>query len=118
MSVMRTAVEKVKRGWTAGAFYKREYNQYCAVGALRSAAGIPDEALTEEEDELDLPSSYGPARDALANVIEEQYPDWFAINGGSNSFNLITSFNDEDNRTQEEVIAVMEKAAIKLEEQE
>jgi len=108
--VIRDAMNRVAKGWCKWALMNDEGN-VCMAGAMMQASGMGlgvgnrtdwygadwDGAPQESRD------LYYSARGAIADVIKEQY--------GHTS---VSAMNDST--TQPEVLAVMEKAALGLEE--
>jgi hypothetical protein len=95
-----------EQGWTKGTF-TNEDGEVCLLGAIAEALPF---TLAEvmRTDEVDR----------VTNVIEANYADrvpvWvmsanaFAL--GSTSFDVITKFNDHEDTTYTDVVAVLEKA--------
>lgn len=136
MSVLKATIKKIEKGWTKGTLEDEE-GYVCLLGGFRRATiEDPYADLELEEDYLaDLmgPSTYREYRESIVRVVDvinEQYPDYFATkiaNGegheswlvepisAENQNALIVTFNDDADRTEDEVIAVLEKADAKEE---
>ena len=84
------------RGWIQGAYSRLD--GYCAVGAIR--------AVTEDYDEIKA------AQSALAKTLRENgFEDAFDYETEFiKDFELITNWNDADERTRGEVIQLMRDA--------
>ena len=110
--VLQHAAGVIERdGWTRGT-YRDDDGRVCLAGAigvalteLKPILGSDPLWLAEVHEER-----YG---DLLWPVIEEQYPEWCAIYEAG----PITRWNDDELRTKEEVVAILEKAAVRLSEQ-
>ena len=100
---IREAIEVlVRSGWTKATFTD-EAGRHCLQGALYEAHC----ALPYSERETGVPVGGELADDLrLVNrVIEEQYPDRFGGVG-------VSRFNDHPETTLEDVVRVLEKAAV------
>lgn len=97
MNPIREAMNNLSGHWYKGGLSDGNGNN-CGLGHVLRVSG----------------STYDAARCIMNNVAYEQYPD------RSNFDNLkgFASFNDHPDTTEEEVLAVMEKAAIKWDELE
>lgn len=105
-------------GWGQGD-YETGDGKHCAIGAL---AAIKLVGATMDELRA-VP--YGKVAnflhaeveiEALAEVICEQYPDMHSISMEAPVHSVI-NFNDSPDVSKEDVIAIFEKAAVKLNEQ-
>lgn len=102
MNPIRKALENLPGRWHKGSLTDRRGN-YCGIGHVLCAAqqlGITDT---------------NPLGDLLNEVAHEQFPDRTQRAPWSNG-PTFADFNDCGDTTEEEVIMVMEKAAIKWEE--
>lgn len=99
---VREAVRQLElRGHCKGISEDRD-GRVCAAGAVALACG----SMIDE-----------PARSVmrvLDEVAAEQYPD--RIRSGPERYRLVVLFNDHPDTTVAEVVAVLEKAAARLEE--
>lgn len=122
MNTLNTAADLLRKGWCRDDY--QEDDKFCALGAIAVASGVP---LLEDEGNYyfdDYNFSESPEVRALARVIVEQYPERFEdftedtieIIKTEESAEVVYLFNDDQN-TVEPVIAVMEKAALLLEEE-
>lgn len=102
MNQIHQAAELIRqKGHVKGSYQTNK--GFCAVGAL-NFVGVGQETVL----------SY-LATDVVADVIREQYPDRLNLPCRS-GFAAIVRFNDHEDTTQDEVVAVLEKAAVKLDE--
>lgn len=103
--VLRQAAAEVDKGWCQGNLIDHQ-GHVCALGALRRVVrtapglGYVDDSIRH-------------AGQVLAEVMAEQ----FGLAPAAEFLSLIARANDTPGRTKEEIIACMEKAAAKLEEQ-
>lgn len=88
LDVLKGARELVAKGWTQGAFQRG--GCYCALGAIIKAAEPVSEARLVAEDE-----AVRHLQDLVGNYVDE--------------------WNDEDYRTQDEVVAAFDKAIERVE---
>lgn len=97
---IRRALEVLaSTGWTKHAFTD-DGGRHCLQGALYDAYGLcPDKVTGELADDVRI----------VNQMIEEQYPDRFGAVG-------ISRFNDHPETTLEDVVRVLEKAAIRKDE--
>jgi len=58
---------------------------------------------------------YAKARDILNDVVIEQFPDR-TYDLGIRSYHSVVKFNDHPDTTEDDVVAVLEKAAVKYDE--
>ncbi len=106
-NTIREAIRVLSRaGWAKDAFTD-ESGRHCLQGALYEAHGIG-----AVDDQVGRPVDGELAGDVrLVNeVIREQFPERFGGVGASR-------FNDHPHTTVDDVIAVMEKAAVRKDEQ-
>lgn len=90
--VLERAANIIKEhGWVRGAFY-REGQGFCAIGAIRAAAGHDPGTI----------GAYKPAMQRLATLIG-------ALNGKGQT--MIGNWNDGKATNKEEVIAALQAAA-------
>lgn len=93
------------RGW-ARLYMIDEDETRCSIGALHLDQDDSNQIWSAEET---------PSRETriLAGLIREQYPEWVRENMGTmGDFNLVYHWNDAEGRTQEDVEALFEKAAL------
>lgn len=108
LNTIRTALDVLsKRGWTKDAFTDQD-GRHCLQGALYEAHLL---ALPAEK-QPGVPVTEPLAADIrLVNeVIEDQYPE---RSGGIG----VSRFNDHPETTVEDVVRVLEKAAVRKDEQ-
>jgi hypothetical protein len=106
--ILRTARESLEGHWYQGHYGDGEGDR-CAVGHIMSAAGIDiDGYLSSRVGGPIWTRDVHAAVMLLGSVIKEQYP------GHDDNVPL---WNDADGRTEDEVIAMFEKAAAKAEEE-
>ena len=101
MNRIRAAIEVLAaRGWTKGAFAD-DSGRHCLQGALYESHGCqPAAALTRElRDDVRV----------VNEVIEAEYPDRYGAVG-------ISRFNDHEDTTLDDVVRVLEKAALRRDE--
>lgn len=107
--------DRVARGWTQGALSSTDNNgtTYCARGAI-----VCDNVL------LIVPGVKRQAEMLLARIIREQYPEYVCTRPGwcnghnydasddkhERSIGTIVCWNNAPERTQDEVVAIFEKA--------
>jgi hypothetical protein len=98
-----------EKGWTQGKLQDEYDDRVCALGALSFA--LHGDAHGEVGLEL---------HNVLTGIIKEQYPDltsdWCSICNMDHG-NGVAAWNDRDERTEAEVIALFEKAAVRYDEQ-
>lgn len=104
---LREAAYLIRRnGHVQGSFHEAG-GGYCALGAIRSAMQM--DALSAIH--------YTAEAIALARVIREQYPDRVHYSGrGNETFVTVTTFNDHIDTEPEDVLAMMDKAAVQMDE--
>ena len=110
MNPLREVITRLPGHWYKGGYGDGKGN-YCGVGHL-SEYGYNVGSSQEEMNE---------AFKLMNEVAFEQYPEraTYVINFGSDVQEVAKSFanfNDHPDTTEEEVIAVMEKAAVRFEE--
>lgn len=102
MNSIREASKVIQRGWIKGQSSDGQ-GKFCMSGAMYCVTAGGD--------------AFQHAVKALDEVVLEQFPDRVHIVDGRNLLGMATiCFNDNAETTKEEVLAVMEKAAIKLDE--
>ena len=104
MNQIHQAAELIRRRGHVKGSYQTDKG-FCAVGAL-NFVGVREIVSSGQQ------SHDG---DVVADVIREQYPDRVNLPCRT-GFAAIVRFNDHEDTTQDEVVAVLEKAAIKLDE--
>ena len=88
-----------EQGWIQGAYQHRSAG-YCVLGALGKASWQQMALMI-------------PAKDLIWDTIEEQYPrDPTKMRG----YVGVAGWNDSPGRTKDEVLAVLDKTILKLEE--
>jgi hypothetical protein len=108
MNRIRQAIEVLAHaGWTKGTFTD-EGGRHCLQGALYEAHQVQ----APQKDDVGTPLCRPLADDVrlVNSVIEEQYPERFGAVG-------VSRFNDHPETTLDDVIRVLEKAAVRQEEQ-
>jgi len=106
MNGLREAAENLPGRWYKG-FYGDDEGNFCAVGHLRNAFGWDDEAGFREIGRDTLSEFHAQIR-LLNEVSQEMFPE----RSGHN----IVNFNDHPQTTEDEILSVFEKAAVKWEE--
>jgi len=98
MNYIRKALERLPGRWYKGGLGDGAGN-WCGIGHLQEVAPFRNA------------HDYGQQQ--MDKVAEEQYPDRLGSKDGA-GFQLVpfAAFNDHPDTTEDEVIAVMEKAAI------
>lgn len=115
-NVFRSVARNVPGHWTKGA-YSDGQNNFCALGHLARALGQEN----GDWDGLDFRQA-NPYVELLTETIVEQYAeDYFLVHDvlqqvDMGSDVLIPEWNDAPGRTEDEVVAIFEKAAAKAEE--
>lgn len=100
IKVLKTALKRVQKGWIQHhwSFRDADGNQFvCLEGAIFGYCDSRKHGLTSAQIE---------ARDAVLNVIHERY---------DGRFSSIPDFNDQAERTQDEVQEVIKLGIIRLE---
>lgn len=108
MNRIREAIEVLARkGWTKNAFTDGA-GRHCLQGALYEAHGL--RPFTETQ--VGLPVSEGLATDLrlVNDVIAANYPERFGGVG-------VSRFNDHPDTTVDDVVCVLEKAAVRRDEE-
>lgn len=110
MNAIREAAARVKGHWAKG--YLSHQGNACGIGHLHIAAGVL--AL------VPLPPEVREQQKLMGTVALEMFPDRFAPEEQS-EFAWVgappfAEFNDHPLTTEDEVIAVMEKAAVRWDE--
>ena len=106
--VLREAAKNVPGHWMQG-FYGDGAGNYCAVGHIAKALGMDvDGYVKGERREPVWDDDVEALALALGEVILEQYPESVGYH--------VPNWNDAEGRTEEEVVAMFEKAAVKAEE--
>lgn len=99
IKVLQTGIKRVAKGWTQGDWKCQGPDgkwYVCMEGALFGYCSADVHGLTAAQDE---------ARDVCLQIIAERYPE----------HNSIPGFNDDPERTKDEVLEVMKLALIRLE---
>lgn len=100
---IREAIEVLARsGWAKNAF-RDEAGRHCLQGALYEAHGL--EAPGAEHAHRPVNAAFSTDIRLLNRVIEEQYPDRVGAVG-------VSRFNDHPDTTLDDVVTVLEKAAL------
>lgn len=104
--VIRKAAEVVQTGGLCKGRYHTAKGEHCTVGALQAVTDSFSGTLVTD------------AQEVVAGVIFEQFPERVAVLGASGdfTFGVVTFFNDHEDTTKEDVVMVLEKAAMKAEE--
>ncbi len=102
--MLRVALENVPGNWHQGNMFGDEGDSACGLGHVNRAALTSGSFMPRSE--------MNAAYESMAVVAGEQFPER-AWNSQRHTF---AAFNDHPDTTEDEVIAVMEKAAIQLEE--
>lgn len=117
--VLQRAAGIIERdGWTKGQYQDEDSGAVCMSGAIALAIlEIQEERGMYGWLSVDsVAEAYeGPYSDLLWPIIEEQHPDWWELYWSVNA--TVAAFNDYDERTKEEVIAVLEKGAVRTREE-
>lgn len=117
MTYWDTAIETVKKGWGKGHLWGRSKNTgeefHCMLGAIGVARWGQqfDGWVGDWQHDLRAMMQEDPVTSAMIakvrTVIHEQYPQYRPDHG----LGAIYHFNDFFDRTQEEILAILEKAA-------
>lgn len=105
--VIRKAAEVVQTGGLCKGRYHTAKGEHCTVGALQAVTDSFSGTLVTD------------AQEVVADVIFEQFPERVAVLGASGrdyTFGVVTFFNDHEDTTKDDVVMVLEKAALKAEE--
>lgn len=111
---IRKAAENLKGNWYKGYYFNsRNHSKMCGIGHLQSAIFDKplDLATNEALNDGERWNLYGEAYEIVNNTAGEQYPDRMK----HSTFNF-PNFNDHEDTTEDEVIAVLEKAAVRYDE--
>ena len=104
---IRAAIEVLARtGWTKQAFTDED-GRHCLQGALYEAHGLVPRC--DDQPGVALRDDLAADVRAVNEVIQEQYPDRFGAVG-------ISRFNDHQETTVDDVVRVLEKAAVRNDE--
>jgi hypothetical protein len=106
VSIIREAMKNLPGHWYKGGKGDNQGN-FCGIGHV---VEIYDKKCGEDEVDLEFPKTI----DLMNEVAREQYADRITFDSMLMHF---AQFNDHPDTTEDEVLAVMEKAAIKLEEE-
>jgi hypothetical protein len=107
-NTIRTAIEVLARkGWTKDAFTD-EAGRHCLQGALYEAHCLP--LPVEKQPGRAVPEDLALDLRLVNEVIGAQYPERLGGVGASR-------FNDHPETTLEDVVTVLEKAAVRKDEQ-
>lgn len=121
MNVARKTLEILNAfGWIKGS--ARSHDGYCAIGAMTVAMGSwrcgvngPQKLPSPFNKEVE----YVKAAERVRGIIKEQFPDrcfgWPAIE--FQPIRFVAAFNDHPDTTFDDVRMVLEKTAIKLDEE-
>lgn len=112
MNTLWQAAQKIR-----GHYHKGDYadgkGNYCMLGAMASVRGVQDTILTgDEEGDILFDHEFNAQENILKEIIEEQFPDRL----GLNRFPGVPTFNDHPDTTEDEVVAVLEKSAVRWDE--
>lgn len=99
---IREAVENLSGHWHQGGYNSEDGNNSCALGHLRSVMGFH-----ENYDNFDY-TEWRKCIGILNRTSGAMFPDRTSQN--------IVIFNDHPDTTEDDVIAVMEKAAVRYDE--
>jgi hypothetical protein len=110
------AIEKVQSGWTQGTY---EHNgRYCGIGAIAS--------VVAKENNVSLGTVLHGVRDfwdevtarskVMAEVAAEQYGERMTGSMTQDGSPHFPEFNDHEDTNKDDVIAIMEKAAVRYAE--
>lgn len=116
MNPIREAAEQIKGHWHQGYYHTDDMKKFCGVGMMRKVVGDLENVnpfATGNDWRSPSEAYYSTIRCAgeiMDGVAAEQFPDRME---GVESF---VSFNDHPETTEDEVIAVLEKAAVKWDE--
>lgn len=106
MNTLAKVVKALPGHWTQGRFNRGDSR--CSIGWIYAIGGIPGhlpgERLREQCEQVKL----------LDEIVSEQFPDRVADLQASH--NATVAFNDHPETTEEDVVAVFEKAAVKWDE--
>jgi len=106
VSVLRKMRTNIPGRWTTDAYYDEDTNGYCTLGHIALALG-------EETGEFDYVREEAmPYAQFIQEIVQEQYPEFKRADELLN----IPYWNDAPGRTEDEVVAVMDKAIAKAEE--
>lgn len=119
LETLKTARENLPGHWHQGEYTDNAGN-YCALGHLANVEG-----MISKNGEVYSRYDQDIASRPLAQVIGEQYPDWIEKTYGSYcnledqdflDAAVVAEWNDVPGRTEEEVIAIFDKAIARAEE--
>lgn len=103
MNIVREAASNLKGHWLQGKM--RDGDNRCGIGWLCETA-----KQTKLNDQVLLGLSF------MTEVVREQYPE--RLDGPEiSSIPPFAKFNDHPHTTEDDVVAVMEKAAVRLDEE-
>jgi hypothetical protein len=104
MNELSVAAQNLRGSWYQGD-YTDDNGNYCGIGHLCRAHGMTDRDIYDDELSEKLLSQL----EILNAVAIEQYSDRIATKHSDRSF---PDFNDHLDTTEDEAIAVLEKAAV------
>jgi len=104
---LRAAAERIRRGWVQGSLYYD--GRVCAVGAIVDA----DQRLCDVFNFTDLPADLQLAIREVARLLKLPHS-----NASRTSVASITTWNDADGQTAENVAASLEYAALLFEQEQ
>lgn len=111
MNIERKAIEVLaERGWGKGAYLEPHTGNVCGLGAIAIAVGMNDCDINRGT-LFNPPAEFDAHRKHLDDIATEQFPDrigtgWFGFFG----------FNDHPDTNIEDVLLVLEKAAVRADE--
>ncbi len=122
MNPIREALNALPGHWQKGSLNDNKGN-HCGLGHMHNALGgsdgylpmVFDDSAPEYKLSRDLRIEAERLRGIMDEVAVEQYPDRVGLSPLAYS-SKFAEFNDHPDTTEDEVVAVMEKAAIRLDE--
>jgi len=106
--IAKKSLEMIRAGWIQGISRRTETIDGFPVRPSYCMVGAPYWATGGEEN-----GNYLAVASALAAVIREQYPEWNFGFMCRDDIGIVISFNDDPDRTQDQVIAIYEKTLAK-----
>ena len=115
MNPIREAAKNLRGYWYKGEYYNEDNNsQMCGLGHVANVLGNGDLEAGFEADE------FYECQKIMDKVAKEQYPDRNSSFMAPNQQKMFTHnfpiFNDHPDTTEDEVVAVIEKAAVLYDE--